>query len=123
MKRHICTYCFTVILLIASFNVIAQTKVDKRFVGIEDEINKILKDHHAAGVAVAVVEKNKVIYAKGFGYRDVENKLPVTASTQFAIGSCTKAFTASVYALAPFNNTPNCILALINELSAWKALR
>ncbi len=96
MKRHIYTYCFTVILLIASFNVIAQTKVDKRFVGIEAEINKILKDHHAAGVAVAVVEKNKVIYAKGFGYRDVENKLPVTTNTQFAIGSCTKAFTAAV---------------------------
>jgi CubicO group peptidase (beta-lactamase class C family) len=63
----------------------AQTKLDKRFVGIEAEINKILKDHHAAGVAVAVVEKNKVIYAKGFGYRDVENKLPVTANTQFEL--------------------------------------
>ena len=96
MKRHIYTYCLTAILVITSFNVSAQTKVDKRFVGIEAEINKILKDNHAAGVAVAVVEKNKVIFAKGFGYRDVENKLPVTASTQFAIGSCTKAFTASV---------------------------
>ena len=96
MKRHIYTYCLTAILVITSFNVSAQTKQDKRFVGIEAEINKILKDNHAAGVAVAVVEKNKVIFAKGFGYRDVENKLPVTASTQFAIGSCTKAFTASV---------------------------
>ena len=96
MKRHIYTYCLTVILLITSFNVSAQTKQDKRFVGIEAEINKILKDNNAAGVAVAVVEKNKVIFAKGFGYRDVENKLSVTANTQFAIGSCTKAFTASV---------------------------
>jgi CubicO group peptidase (beta-lactamase class C family) len=32
-----------------------------------------------------VVEKNKVIFAKGFGYRDVENKLPVTANTQFEL--------------------------------------
>ena len=92
MKRHIYTYCLTVILLITSFNVSAQTKQDKRFVGIEAEINKILKDNNAAGVAVAVVEKNKVIFAKGFGYRDVENKLSVTANTQFAIGSCTKAY-------------------------------
>ena len=96
MKRIIFTYSLTVILLISSVPLFAQTKVDKRFVGIEAEINKILKDNHAAGVAVAVVEKNKVIFAKGFGYRDVENKLPVTANTQFAIGSCTKAFTASV---------------------------
>ena len=75
---------------------LAQSKLDKRFVGIEAEINKILKDQHAAGVAIAVVEKNKVIFAKGFGYRDVENHLPVTMNTQFPIGSCTKAFTASV---------------------------
>ncbi|MES1225307.1 MAG: serine hydrolase, partial [Bacteroidota bacterium] len=34
--------------------------------------------------------------AKGFGYRDYENKIPVTPNTLFAIGSCTKAFTASI---------------------------
>lgn len=96
MKRTLFTYCFTLILLITNVLVKAQNKVDKRFVGIEAEINKILKDNHAAGVAVAVVEKNKVIFAKGFGYRDLENKLPVTENTQFAIGSCTKAFTASI---------------------------
>ena len=96
MKKLINSFCLAVILLISSVPSFAQTKVDKRFVGIEAEINKILKDNHAAGVAVAVVEKNKIIFAKGFGYRDIENKLPVTANTQFAIGSCTKAFTASV---------------------------
>ena len=31
---------------------------------------------------------------KGFGLRDVERNLPVTADTLFAIGSCSKAFTA-----------------------------
>jgi CubicO group peptidase (beta-lactamase class C family) len=74
----------------------AQGVTDKRLNGLESEITKILKAQHAAGVAVAVVEKNKVVYAKGFGFRDVENKLPVTENTQFAIGSCTKAFTASL---------------------------
>ena len=42
------------------------------------------------------MEKNKVVYAKGFGYRDYENKIPVTPNTLFAIGSCTKAFTSSL---------------------------
>ncbi len=74
----------------------AQSINDQRLAGIEATINKILADHHAAGVAVAVVEKNKVVYARGFGYRDIEKKLPVTPSTQFAIGSCTKAFTAAL---------------------------
>ena len=45
------------------------------------------------GVAVAVVRGEDVLLAEGFGIRDRERKLPVTADTLFAIGSATKAFT------------------------------
>lgn len=75
----------------------AQT-TDKRLAGIDTFINRILKEWSAAGVTVAVVEKNKVIMTRGFGYKDYENKLPVTENTLFAIGSCTKAFTSSLLA-------------------------
>ncbi len=75
----------------------AQT-TDKRLAGIDTFINRILKEWSAAGVTVAVVEKNKVIMTRGFGYRDYENKIPVTENTLFAIGSCTKAFTSSLLA-------------------------
>ena len=67
-----------------------------RFSGLDSELNALLKDWHAAGFAVAVVEKDKIIYAKGFGYRDYENKLPVTTNTNFAIGSSSKAFTSGL---------------------------
>jgi len=70
-----------------------------RFKGLDTAFARILKDWKAAGFAVAVVEKDKVVYAKGFGYKDWEAKAPVTAYTQFAIGSCTKAFTASLIGL------------------------
>ena len=53
---------------------------------------------------MAVVEKNKVVYAKGFGYSDYEKKVPVTPNTLFAIGSCTKAFTSSVLGLLRNDN-------------------
>jgi CubicO group peptidase (beta-lactamase class C family) len=69
------------------------------FAGLDTAVARVLKDWHAAGVAVAVVQKDKVIYSKGFGYRDWENKLPVTPHTLFAIGSCTKAFTSSLIGL------------------------
>lgn len=72
---------------------------DNRFAGLDTSFGRVLKDWHAAGFAVAVVEKNKVIYQKGFGYKDVESKSPVTPNTLFAIGSCTKAFTASLLGL------------------------
>ncbi len=66
------------------------------FAGLDTAFARVLKDWLASGFAVAVVEKNKIVYEKGFGYRDFENKLPVTTNTLFAIGSCTKAFTCSL---------------------------
>ncbi|HEY4876117.1 MAG TPA: serine hydrolase [Puia sp.] len=88
---------FTLLLLIATITSSAQKKSeDKRFAGLDTAFARVLKTWHAAGFAVVVVEKNRVIYANGFGYRDQENKIPVTPNTLFAIGSCTKAFTASL---------------------------
>jgi CubicO group peptidase (beta-lactamase class C family) len=46
------------------------------------------------GAAVVIVKDDQVIFQKGFGLRNVERNLPVTPETLFAIGSCTKAFTA-----------------------------
>lgn len=87
-----------------AFSAVAQKKskpvaVVDRFAGLDTAFERVLKDWHAAGFAVAVVEKDKIVYAKGFGYRDVANKIPVTPNTLFAIGSCTKAFTASMIGL------------------------
>jgi len=86
---------FLIILLIP-FLSIAQKPTDKRLAGLDTFSLRLLKEWNAPGVSIAVVEKNKVIYAGGFGYRDYEKKLPVTENTLFAIGSCTKAFTASI---------------------------
>jgi CubicO group peptidase (beta-lactamase class C family) len=47
------------------------------------------------GCAVAAVQDGKVVLASGWGRRDQADGLPVTADTLFAIGSTTKAFTAS----------------------------
>ncbi len=85
-----------VLILCCSIFALAQAPTDKRLAGIEAEVNKILKDYKAPGVTIAVVEKNKVIYTGGFGYRDAEKKLPVTENSLFAIGSCTKAFTSTM---------------------------
>ncbi|MGC3943064.1 MAG: serine hydrolase [Chryseolinea sp.] len=76
---------------------IAQKKsADTRLQDVDKELQSVLDTWKAAGFAVAVVEKNKVVYAKGFGYRDYEKKLPVTPNTLFAIGSCSKAFTSGL---------------------------
>jgi CubicO group peptidase (beta-lactamase class C family) len=58
-----------------------------------------MADWKVRGAAIAVVQGGKVVLAKAYGQRDVEAKLPVTATTQFVIGSITKSFTATGGAL------------------------
>lgn len=84
---------FLLIALMPVAAATAQKPSDPRLRGLDTFALRVLKDWGAPGVSIAVVEKNKVIFAGGFGYRDAERKLPVTPQTQFAIGSCTKAFT------------------------------
>lgn len=76
-----------------------QTNLSARLSGLDTAFARILKTNKAAGFAVAVVDKKNVIYSKGFGYSNYENKTPVTPNTLFAIGSCTKAFTSSLLGL------------------------
>lgn len=71
-------------------------KKDNRLAGLDTMITRILQEWKVPGLSIAIVENGKVILTKGYGYRDLENKKPVTETTQFAIGSCTKAFTASL---------------------------
>lgn len=63
--------------------------------GLDDFVTETMKDWKVPGLALAVVQNGKVILIKGYGYRDLEKKLPVTPNTLFAIGSITKSFTVS----------------------------
>ncbi len=67
--------------------------------GFPDFVNRAMKDWKVPGLGVAVVKDDTVVFAEGFGLRDVKNKLPVTRDTLFAIGSSSKAFTAMTLAL------------------------
>lgn len=81
--------------LLAAFILNAQS-VDSRLEGVENTIDQLLKEWNVPGASIAIVEKGRVLLAKGFGYKDYERKLPATENTLFAIGSCTKAFTAAL---------------------------
>lgn len=60
-------------------------------------VENAIKSHQKtkdSGVSVSVFTKNQILLMKGFGLKDRESNLPVSAKTLFAIGSTTKAFTA-----------------------------
>ncbi len=62
---------------------------------LDNYVTRVMYDWEAPGVAVAVVKDDRVVYAKGFGVRELGGNDPVDQHTVFAIASTSKAFTAA----------------------------
>ena len=62
---------------------------------IDSLIQRVVADKRLVGLSVGVMQDGKVVLAKGYGYRSIDPKLPVTPTTMFGIGSVTKQFTCS----------------------------
>jgi CubicO group peptidase (beta-lactamase class C family) len=60
----------------------------------ENMIATVMAQARIPGLSVAIVKQNRVIYARGFGSRNLKDNLPATPHTLYGIGSCTKSFTA-----------------------------
>src|SRR5262245_25011742 len=61
---------------------------------IDTYVQKAVKDWNVPGLGVGIVIKDKLIFAKGYGYRDYGRKTPFTPTTTVPIASNTKLFTA-----------------------------
>ncbi len=57
-------------------------------------VEERLRHYNVPGVSVAVVENGRVVFAKGYGYADVEKKRPMSTDTLFLAGSVSKPVTA-----------------------------
>jgi CubicO group peptidase (beta-lactamase class C family) len=62
--------------------------------GFDQFVDELRAQWNVPGMAVGIIQNGKIILAKGYGYRDLEQKLPVTPKTLFAIGSTSKSFTS-----------------------------
>ena len=68
-------------------------KAKEALSGFGKLVERGLKGLNVPGAAVAVVVGDEIVLAEGYGFRDVEQKIPMTADTLMAIGSSSKAFT------------------------------
>jgi len=84
-----------VLLLLLPIGSRAETGPRPAAADLEALITRTMRDWQVPGTAVAIVRGEDVLLVKGFGYRDVENKKPVTPRTQFRLASVTKSFTAA----------------------------
>ncbi len=90
-------------LLVALLLVIAGPTSGQELAARLNEIDEYAthagKDWTVPGFAIAIVKDDKVVFAKGYGVRELNKPDAVDKDTLFAIASNTKAFTAAALAL------------------------
>jgi CubicO group peptidase (beta-lactamase class C family) len=78
-------------LFIAGFNLPAASQSNAD--AVEALLRREMQERRIPGLQVAVVRRGKIVLLKSFGTADIQNSVPVTNRSVFAINSCTKAFT------------------------------
>ena len=58
-------------------------------------VRRTMAQQHLAGLSLAIAQGGVILYARGYGYRDVGRRLPVEANTIYNIASMSKQFTAA----------------------------
>ena len=58
-------------------------------------VDQEMSDHEITGISIALIDDQKIIWQKGFGFADLENKIPATPETIYRAGSISKVFTAA----------------------------
>jgi CubicO group peptidase (beta-lactamase class C family) len=74
---------------------IYQVFADPALADFDKFVEAELKKWNTPGIAITVVKDGKVILKRGYGFRDVEKKLPMTELTVQPIASVTKSFTVA----------------------------
>ena len=87
--------CFLLALLLLQLPIFAQVDVEK----LDAYIAKARDDWQVPGMAIAIVKDDRVVFAKGYGVRELGKPDKVDENTLFAIASNTKAFTAAALAI------------------------
>jgi CubicO group peptidase (beta-lactamase class C family) len=59
------------------------------------EIRRLLDSSGVASVSVAVARDGAVLWEEGFGYADLERRIPATPTTLYSLASISKPFTAT----------------------------
>jgi len=75
----------------------AHAQIDTK--AVDRVVTSAMTAFNVPGVAVAIVQNDRVVYAKGFGTTEIGGTTAVTADTLFGIGSTTKAFTTTAMAM------------------------
>ena len=68
----------------------------KRLERFEKEVDELRDRLKIPGLSAVIVKDQKVLWAKGFGFADLENRIPATPDTLYSIASLAKTFAATL---------------------------
>lgn len=90
-----------VLSLAATFSLVATalSAQNAPLAGLDGYVSQALHDFKVPGLAIAIVKNDSIVLMKGYGTRTMEKNEPVNEHTIFAIGSSSKAFTATLIAM------------------------
>ena len=97
MKQKIGFISSVIILINVLVSIHLQAQEKNSIPGLDNYISNVFKNlqiDEMPGASVLVAQNGEIVYQKGFGYADIEKKIPVTPDTKFKIGSVSKQFTA-----------------------------
>lgn len=97
----------------------SQTITDS-IVILEPYFKKVMTDWQVPHLAIGVVKDSKVVYVKGFGFRDYDKGLIVNENTLFKIASITKPFTAMTFGILADQNKFDLDTPIVNMLPSFK---
>ncbi|MCS7082604.1 MAG: serine hydrolase domain-containing protein [Bacteroidota bacterium] len=64
-----------------------------------DSLLALMRDRAIPGLQVAVAIRGRIVWSEGFGWADLENRVPVWPSTRFRVASVSKALTSAALGL------------------------
>jgi len=67
----------------------------REYAPIDEMMVKFLVDHQMPGATLAISKGSRLVYARGFGYSDIENELTMPANAQMRLASISKPITAA----------------------------
>ena len=77
-------------------NPAAQSSDAERIARLEILLEGLRQELKIPAYSAAIVKDQKVLWARGFGYADVENKIPATEHTPYHLASLTKTFASTI---------------------------
>ena len=96
MNSPLATLFSILLFFLPSLQTSDTAELEARLDDLVQRLDREREEAHIPGMAIAVVADDRVVLTRGFGLARLEDEVPVTEETLFAIGSASKAFTATL---------------------------